>query len=924
MRSVTSVFNALRDLRYLFVVFIVGVVALSLTATALMQGRGSQDRTAGFWQEVPKAEARAMAIERPAEIDAKEFRSLTLDRDAMQSQLANAPMEFTSDAREGTFIVSLPAPDKGFQRFSVQESPVMEQGLADLHPDIKTYSGQGIDDPGATVRFDLTPLGFHASVRGSSGSWYIDPRFHLDQSIYVSYFGRDLVNRHGPLVESDVIKSVKADKGFNGDMPPSDLAVGDQLRTYRLALVSDPGYASYFGGPGNVTAAKVTLINRVTQVYEYDLSIRLVLIANNDLLNLSTAAQFSGANGPCGGTACYPSASVSCTSATLSRTRLVIGMLVGASAFDIGHIGVGAGGGGVASFGVGGNLKAQGCTGLPTPVGDVFAVDYVAHEMGHQFFGNHTFNGTVGNCSGGNRNPGTSVEPGSGSSIMAYAGICGADDSQPHSDPYFSQRSFDEITTYTSGAETNISEVQYAALTGFNTDGQQFQLRYVGIDSAAIVRGTNFTTAGVKAAIEAIPGWPAGGTVTISTLGDTAFTITFGGTLAGTNANQLGLVNCTGGCTGFVGEIAKGGLTTRGGTVTASANLIPTVTAPADLTIPLRTPFSLTASGTDGNGDPLTYLWEQNDRGAATGTALFSNTRLNGPLFRQFGIAANVSAADSLLYNSPGQNLVATSPTRVFPDQNQILANQTNADTGSCAASDIICFSEFLPTIDYLGFAGVNAEPSLNFRVTVRDGRGGVNSDDIKLLIDNTAGPLLVTSQSTAVSYQAHTTQTITWNVNNTAKAALAPNVRISLSADGGNTYPYLLAATTPNDGSQAVTMPNVGTTTARVKVEAVGNIFFDVNASNFSITSPTAAGVSIAGRVLTTDGRGLRNAIVTLTDPQGVARHSVTSSFGYYRFDDVTAGSTYTVTVASKRYQFAPQLVTITDDIVELDITAQ
>ncbi len=647
------------------------------------------------------------------------------------------------------------------------------------------------------------------------------------------------------LTASDGRSSAETQYRVVSDGATVDASVGPQLRVYRLALLSDPAYSNYFGGPANTTAAKVAMINRVNQVYEDETSVRMVLIASNDALNLDTAAQFSGANGPCGGTACFPTAAVSCSGAVLTRNRLVLGMLVGASSFDVGHIGVGAGGGGIASLGsVGGSAKAQGCTGLPQPVGDVFAIDFVAHEIGHQFAGNHTFNGAVGSCSGGNRNGPNSVEPGSGTSIMAYAGICGTDNLQPHSDPYWSQRSFDEITTFINSAEFTINEVQYAAIRDFNTNGQQFVLRFNGADSPPIVRGTNFTIAGVQAAIQAIPGWPAGGTVSVSTLGDTAFTITFGGTLTGTNVNNLEFLNCSAPCTGFVGEVAKGGLTTRGGNFSqATGNSAPVIgSVSAANTIPVRTPFALTGTATDPENDPLTYMWEQNDRGGNAGAGLVSNVKTEGPLFRQFGLRADVTPAGALVYNSPGQNMAGPDPTRVFPDLVQILANETNAESGDCAAltgaAQVNCFSEFLPTAAYVGFAGTNAAPArLNFKLTVRDGRGGVNSAATSLTLAPTAGPFLVTYPNSAVSVRSESVQDITWAVANTNLAPVnTANVRISMSTNGGLTYPIVLAASVPNTGSRTVVMPRVGTTQARVKVEAIDNVFFDVSNSNFTV----------------------------------------------------------------------------------------
>ena len=138
------------------------------------------------------------------------------------------------------------------------------------------------------------------------------------------------------------------------------------------------------------------LINRVDQIYESELSIRLVLIDDNDLLNLNTPAQAWGPNGPCGAAPCYdePDLDTRAGSRCSQKSGTVAGQIVGASAYDIGHVALGNDGGGIAGLGVvGGRQKAVGCTGLPEPDGDFYAVDYVAHEMGHQFGANHTFNG---------------------------------------------------------------------------------------------------------------------------------------------------------------------------------------------------------------------------------------------------------------------------------------------------------------------------------------------------------------------------------------------------------------------------------------------------------------------------------------------------------------------------------------------------
>ena len=331
--------------------------------------------------------------------------------------------------------------------------------------------------------------------------------------------------------------------------------------------------------------------------------------------------------------------------------------------------------------------------------------------------------------------------------------------------------------------------------------------------------------------VETTPGapgiLPVGASATVAgfgggTFNNTGFQVTYGGTLAATNVTvTLALQDFTTGASGFVGETDKGGaVDNTGGTVTSTGDSWPNVTVPATVTIPLQTPFALTGSATDADNDPILYSWEQNDRGAAAGTALLNNVKTDGPLFAMFPQSGQIT--DTLVYTSPGENHLTTIPTRVFPDLQQILDNNTNAETGACPAGPIAppvpqsiteCYAEFLPTSSYVGFTGVNASPlSLHFRFTARDGRGGVNSADTTVLLASGTGPFLVTSPNTAAVYAGASAITVTWDVANTDIAPInVANVKISLSIDGGHTYPYVLAASTPNDGTESVTLPGVG-----------------------------------------------------------------------------------------------------------------
>ncbi len=257
----------------------------------------------------------------------------------------------------------------------------------------------------------------------------------------------------------------------------------------------------------------------------------------------------------------------------------------------------------------------------------------------------------------------------------------------------------------------------------------------------------------------------------------------------------------------------------------ATTNATPVVAPVIARTIPISTPFAITGSATDANaGDVLTYCWEQNDNSTTTGAAsVASPTKLTGPNWLSFPATTN--------------------PTRTFPILATILAG--NFITGPLPGGDVGANIEALSSVGR----------TLNFRLTVRDnsiyvpvtapGTGKVGQTaftDVAITVDASSGPFQVTSPNTNVSWAGGSSQNITWSVNNTTAAPVScANVKISYSTDAGLTFPTVLAASTANDGTEALIIPVGATTSARIKVEAVGNIFFDISNTNFTVTAPVS-----------------------------------------------------------------------------------
>ena len=295
--------------------------------------------------------------------------------------------------------------------------------------------------------------------------------------------------------------------------------------------------------------------------------------------------------------------------------------------------------------------------------------------------------------------------------------------------------------------------------------------------------------------------------------------------------------------------------------VTMTANHAPVVAAVSNYTIPISTPFALTGSATDIENDPLTYCWEQNDNSTTSGTgSIASPTKTTGPNWLSF---------------SP-----AVSGTRSFPKLSTILAglNVTPVLPGGDPGTNIEALSSVGRT--------------LNFRVTVRDNNpyspgstiGQTAFTDAVVTVSSASGPFAVTAPNTAVTWNAGSSVAVTWSVNGTTAAPVScATVNILLSTDGGLTFPTVLASATANDGTETITVPSSLSTTCRIKVEAVGNIFFDISNANFTIAAPftSGSGTSAEKLIVTPNPTSYAADLIFNSAEKGIAVITITNQMG-------------------------------------------
>ncbi len=338
----------------------------------------------------------------------------------------------------------LPLPDGSIENFEIHPHTNFHENLAAKYPNIQSFRIQSINHPNIQGRLDLSIHGLHAVIKHPAGDIYIDPIIHEAKTHYLSYFTSDyeadeeflatyLGHDHSYHEEVDHFFSQRPKKS------PFARSTTDpvELFVYDLALSCTGEYAQKHGGTvEGALAAMNTALNRINFVFESELAIQLQLIEENDSLIHLDGATDPFTNGNAG--------QLALESNNFLLTRL------GSSKYDVGHVfatqcsnivGVS---GGVGTVCTGNKGFGSSCE---TSTNDRFYIGIVCHELGHQFGAEHTWNNCP-NSSDSQFNSGTAFEPGSGSTIMSYAGACGDQNTVTTGDFYYHGNSIEDILIY--------------------------------------------------------------------------------------------------------------------------------------------------------------------------------------------------------------------------------------------------------------------------------------------------------------------------------------------------------------------------------------------------------------------------------------------------------------------------------------------
>ena len=373
-----------------------------------------------YWENQPLRPTELTLSRQPVKMGSA--RSLRLREAVLRAQLQ--PLH-SGSRRE--VEVRFPDVSGNFRTYRVRERSVMSAGLQANFPGIRSYVGLSAEGGASRIRFSLSHKGLQGMI--------VDPATSVTRYLEPSAEGTDtylFFSREDVEPSLDGWKC-KTDARTGKSLPPvtGSLLIDDQqLRTYRLAVATTGEYTQYHGGTvSDALAAINATLTRVNEVFERDLAIRLTLIAQ------TTGVIYTDPDtDPFGGN-------------LSSEVQSVLDREIGPAAYDIGHLFHQAGENGNAGF-IGSvcvdGRKGSAFASTPTPEGDRFDLDFVAHEMGHQFGANHTWSFQT-------ESTGVQAEPGSGSTIMGYAGITQENDVQSAGDDYFHFYSILQIGHYVAG-----------------------------------------------------------------------------------------------------------------------------------------------------------------------------------------------------------------------------------------------------------------------------------------------------------------------------------------------------------------------------------------------------------------------------------------------------------------------------------------